>query len=188
MVEVASDPGVWQNVFAQVGVIMFEPPRLYYQREQALWTPTPEQLLPLAEWLKRCGVQTLVVVVPHAQGRLPDAVKRGLANLNEQALSTLGFDRLLLIRAAQKMPGTSASGVFSKTAAWMLGVLSYMIPASERPIRPSKLAEFIAIALEHLPPGTHIASPELLWQAADRGDTQIAVKAWVSRAGSETSK
>ena len=40
----------------------------------------------LAQWLKRCGVHTLVVV-PHAQGRLPDAVKRGLANLDEHALA-----------------------------------------------------------------------------------------------------
>ena len=145
-----------------------------------MWTPTPEQLLSLAQWLKCCGVHTLVVVVPHAQGRLPDAVKRGLANLDEQALSALGFKRLLLVRAAQKTPNPSVSGVLNKTAAWMLGVLSYMIPASEQPVRPSKPAEFINIALEQLPPGTHVASPELLWLAADQGNTQLAVKAWLN--------
>ena len=119
-------------------------------------------------------------MLPHAQGRLPDAVKRGLANLDEQALAALGFERLLLVRAAQKMPETSASGFLNKTAAWMLSTLSYMIPATEQPVRPSKLAEFIDIAIHLLPVGTHVASPELLWQAADRGDTQLVVRAWLN--------
>ena len=160
IVEVTGDLAAWQAVPAQVGVVMFEPPRLYYQRERTLFTPAPEQLLQLAQWLRRCGVHTLVVVVPHAQGRLPDAVKRGLANLDEQALAAVGF--------------------LNKTAAWMLSALSFMVPAAEQPIRPSKLAEFIAIALEQLPVGTHVASPELLWQAADQGDTHLVVKAWLN--------
>ena len=185
MVKVSQHPALWQRMAAQVGVVMFEPPRLYYQRERTLWTPAPELLLPLAQWLRRCGVHTLVVVVPHAQGRLPDAVKRGLANLDEQALSALGFERLLLVRAAQKTPISSVSGILNKTAAWMLGVLSYMIPASEQPVRPSKLAEFIDIALKQLPPGTHVASPELLWRAADQGNTQLAVDAWLNDATSK---
>jgi hypothetical protein len=180
MVEVTGDLVVWQAVPAQVGVVMFEPPRLYYQRERTLWTPAPEQLLQLAQWLKRCGVHTLAVVVPHAQGRLPDAVKRGLANLDEQALAAVGFERLLLVRSAQKVVEPAAAGFLNKTAAWMLSTLSYMIPATEQPVRPSRLAEFIAIALEQLPLGTHVASPELLWQAADGGDTQLVVKAWLN--------
>ena len=180
MVEVTGDVAAWQAVPAQVGVVMFEPPRLYYQRERTLFTPAPEQLLQLAQWLRRCGVHTLVVVVPHAQGRLPDAVKRGLANLDEQALAAVGFERLLLVRSAQKVTSSRAVGFLNKTASWMLSALSYMVPAAEQPIRPSKLAEFIAIALEQLPVGTHVASPELLWQAADQGDTHLVVKAWLN--------
>ena len=95
MVEVTGDLQAWPAVLAQMGVVMFEPPRLYYERERALFTPAIGQLLALAQWLKRCGVHTLVVVLPHAQGRLPDAVKRGLANLDEQALAAIGFERLL---------------------------------------------------------------------------------------------
>ena len=185
MVEVSDHPAQWPTAAAQVGVVMFEPPRLYYQRERTLWTPTSQQLLPLAQWLMRCGVHTLVVVVPHVQNRLPDAVKHGMVNLDEQALSALGFERLLLVRAAQKAPGTSPAGILSKTAAWMLGVMSYMIPASELPVRPSKLAEFIDIALHQLPPGTHVASPELLWLSADQGNSQLAVKAWLNGATSK---
>lgn len=180
MTEVTGDCLQWQPLLAQVGVVMFEPPRLYFERERALWTPAPEQLLPLARWLKRCGVHTLAVVVPHAQGRLPDAIKRGLANLDEHALSAMGFERLLLVRAAQKMPAAGTTGLLDKTAAWMLGIMSYMIPASEQPVRPSKLAEFVDIALEHLPPGTHVAAPELLWRAAGPGETGLVVKAWLN--------
>ena len=64
---------------AQTGLIMFEPPRLHHGRERTLWTPAPGQLPALARWFGRCGVQTLVLVMPHAPGRLPEALKRGLA-------------------------------------------------------------------------------------------------------------
>ena len=181
--EVSGDVQAWQPMAnghrADVGVVMFEPPRLYYQRERALWTPAPEQLLALAHWLKRSGLHTLVVVVPHAQGRLPDAVKRGLANLDEQALAAVGFERLLLVRSAQKAMPIAVKGWLNKIAAWMLSTLSYMIPANEQPVRPSKLAEFIEIAIHHLPVGTHVASPELLWRAAGSMDTPQVVQTWL---------
>ena len=152
---------------AQVAVVMFEPPRLYHDRERALWTPQPQQLLPLAKWLRRCGVQTLAVVMPHAQGRLPDALNHGLASLDEQAVVALGFERVLIVRSAHKMTPPIQAGFFHQTAAWMLGALSYMTPQTVQAIRPSRLAEFIEVALRVLPPGTHVASPGLLWQAAN---------------------
>ena len=179
---------------AQVGVVMFEPPRLHYDRERALWTPAPEQLVGLAQWLQRCGVQTLVVVLPHAQGRLPEALRHGLANLDEHAMAALGFERLLIVRSAQKLQSVRPARVLERVAAWMLSTLSYMIPASELPVRPSKLAAFIEAALRVLPPGTHVASPELLFQAAQgkgdwqgRGttDMQQVVQAWLNRAAPE---
>ncbi len=152
---------------AQVAVVMFEPPRLYHDRERALWTPELHQLLPLAQWLRRCGVHTLAVVMPHAQGSLPDALKYGLASLDEQAVTALGFERVLLVRSAHKMTPPVQAGFFNKTAAWMLSTVSYMIPQTVQAIRPSRLAEFIEAALRVLPLGTHVASPELLWQAAN---------------------
>ncbi|SFU80619.1 hypothetical protein SAMN05216350_105259 [Polaromonas sp. YR568] len=150
---------------AHTGLIMFEPPRLYYGRERTLWTPTPAQMPELARWLQRCGVQTLVVVVPHASGRLPDALKRGLADLDEHAVAAMGFERVLLVRSARKEQAASGKNLFERTAAWMLSVLKFMIPAAEQPVRPAKLAEFIDTALAMLPVGTHVAAPELLWQA-----------------------
>ena len=71
---------------AQTGVVMFEPPRLHNDRERALWTPVPAQLVALAAWLQRCGVTTLVLVLPHAQGSLPQALRLGLASLAEQEI------------------------------------------------------------------------------------------------------
>lgn len=166
---------------AQVGLIMFEPPRLYYERERALWTPRPDQLLPLATWMHRCGVQTLVVVTPHAPGRLPEALKRGLASLDERAVSGLGFAQVLLVRSARHAGVSTASGFFEKTAAWMLGIVKYMIPANEQPVRPQRLAEFIDEALQRLPAGTHVAPPELLWRAAQGGQKGMPalVQAWL---------
>ena len=173
------------------GLVMFEPPRLFYGRERTLWTPTPDQLPALARWLKRCGAQTLVVVVPHASGRLPDALKRGLADLDEQAVASLGFERVLLVRSARKTEGIAGANFFEKTASWMLSTLRFMIPAAEQPVRPAKLAEFIDAALQVLPPGTHVAAPELLWQANQSGGNgrrtglqdnsmQAVVRSWLA--------
>jgi len=154
---------------AHTGLVMFEPPRMYYGRERTLWTPEPAELPALAQWFKHCGVQTLVVVVPHATGRLPDALKRGLANLDEQAVAALGFERLLLVRSARKAPDAAGKHFLERVAAWMLSTLKFMIPQAEQPVRPAKLAEFIDAALQVLPPGTHVAAPELLWQANQSG-------------------
>lgn len=164
------------------GLVMFEPPRLFYGRERTLWTPVPEQLPALARWLKRCGVQTLVVVVPHASGRLPDALKRGLADLDEQAVVSLGFERVLLVRSARKAESVGGASFFEKTASWMLSTLKYMIPATEQAVRPARLAEFIDAALQVLPPGIHVVAPELLWQANLSGGNgmQSVVRSWLA--------
>ena len=46
---VASDtPSDWLPSPAETGVILFDPPRLFYDRERALWTPRPDQLLDVA--------------------------------------------------------------------------------------------------------------------------------------------
>jgi hypothetical protein len=165
---------------AQVGVVMFEPPRLYHDRERALWTPVPSDLLALARWLRRCGVQTLVLVLPHAQGRLPQALWPGLASIDEQQVAALGFERVLLVRSARKPDTPAGASFLENTAAWMLSVFKHMIPAAAQPLRPAKLAEFVAAALRVLPAGTHVAAPELLWQAGQAQDMHSVVQAWLN--------
>ena len=125
--------------------------------------------------------------MPHIQGRLPEALKRGLATLGEHDVAAAGFDRVLFVRTAQKGQAPKPAGLLRQAAAWMLSTLSYMVPASEQPVRPSKIAEFIDAALRVLPPGTHVASPELLWQAAQSGgknpqghSIHSVVEAWLN--------
>lgn len=178
---VADQPiDAWPAVAAGTGVVMFEPPRLYYQRERALWTPQPGQLPALAAWMRRCGVRTLAVVQPHAQGRLPEALKRGLASLDEQAVAALGFERVLLLRSAQKPGPVVHAGWPQRLAAWMLSVGRFMLPGSEQPVRAAKIAELVAEALAHAPAGIHVAAPELVWRAA-QGDLAGVVAEWLGR-------
>lgn len=160
----------WPKMLTLVdtAVVMFEPPRSYNDRERAFFTPRPDQLPALAQWLQRCGVRTLVVVLPHAPGRLPNALKHGLANLDEQSVAALGFERVLLVRSAALAPQAEHAHVLASLAHWMLSITKYMIPAAEQPVQASRVAEFIEAALRQLPPGTHVAASHVL-QRASRG-------------------
>lgn len=168
----------WPAVAADTALVLFDPPRLYYERERALWTPAPEQLSALARWLRAGGVQTLVVVQPHAQGRLPEALKRGLASMDEQSVAALGFDRLLLVRSAQKPKDARLAHPAERLAAWMLSIVRFMVPASEQPVRAAKVAELVDLALAIAPPGVHVAAPELVWRAA-QGELAAVARTWL---------
>jgi len=176
------DFGVWPRASAEIGVVMFEPPRNFLGRERALWTPTPAQLPALARWMRGSGVRTLAVVLPHARGRLPEALKQGLASLDEHALAAMDFERLLIVRSAQ-LPVAEAAGLglLPRLAAWMLDIFKYMVPPAEQPLRAAKLAELVELALRIAPPGLHVLPPELLWRAA-RGPAEAVLRAWFARA------
>lgn len=174
------DPDAWPAVPADVALVMFDPPRMYHGREKALWTPAPEGLPRLARWLRGCGVSTLCVVLPHAQMRLPEALKRGLASLDEQAVASLGFERLIIVRSAQKPAAAARAGFLPRVAAMMLATLRYMIPGREQPVRAAKVAEFVVEALRLAPAGIHVAPSETVWEAA-QGDTRGAVARWLGR-------
>lgn len=168
----------WPRVEADTALVLFEPPRLYNDRERPLWTPEPAQLPALAAWLHGCGVRNLAVVQPHVQGRLPEALKRGLAGMDELAVAALGFDRLLLVRSAQKPGPVRFSNHGDRLAAWMLSIGRFMVPSSEQPVRPSKVAELVDVALRIAPPGVHVAAPELVWRAM-QGELRQVVAGWV---------
>lgn len=168
----------WPVMKADVALVSFDPPRLYHDRERAFWTPDPAQLPELARWLKACGVHALAVVQPHAQGQLPEALKRGLASLDELAVAALGFDRVLLVRSAQKPAAQRFANPAERLAAWMLSIFRFMVPSSEQPVRASKVAEFVALALRSAPPGVHVAAPEVVWQAS-QGDLPGVVRGWL---------
>lgn len=178
---VAGDaPSAWPAVAADTAIVLFDPPRLHYDRERALWTPQPAQLPELAAWLRHCGVRTLAIVLPHAQGRLPEALKRGLASLDEHAVAALGFERLLILRSAQKPQQAGLTSWPRRVARFMLSVFAYMVPSSEQPVRAAKVVELLAAALELAPPGIHIAAPELVWRAA-QGEARVVAAQWLGR-------
>lgn len=175
----SDDPAQWPPGAADTGIVLFDPPRLFHDRERALWTPTPQQLPALAQWMRRSGVATLAVVLPHAQGRLPEALKRGLATLDEHAVATAGFERVLIVRSASKPKGDGVRGLLPALARWMLSVSKLMVPDREQPVRSPKIAEFVAAALQLAPPGIHIAASELVWSAA-QGPVREVVRAWLA--------
>jgi len=170
--------GQWPLTSAHTAIIAFDPPRLYHDRERALWVPEPSDLPELARWLRACGVQTLAIVQPHDQGRLPEALKRGLASLDEQAVVAHGFERVILVRSARKPADAKLANPLERVAAWMLSIVRFMVPSSEQPVRASKVAELVDIALRIAPPGVHVAAPELVWQAA-QGDMHAVARAWL---------
>ena len=169
----------WPVVQADTALVLFDPPRLYYERERALWSPDPAQLPALAQWLRTCGVQTLAVVLPHAQGRLPEALKRGLASLDEHAVVALGFERVLLVRSAQKPAAQRLKHMGERLAAWMLSICRFMVPSSEQPVRASKVAELVDVALRIAPPGVHVAAPEVVWQASQGDALRLVAAGWL---------
>jgi hypothetical protein len=173
------EPARWPLLPNDTAVVMFEPARPFYQRERALWTPLPEQLPALAQWLRACGTRTLAIVMPHTQMRLPEALKHGLATLDEHAVAALGFERVLIVRTARK-PGEAKGGSLpARLARVLLSVGKYMVPNSEQPVRATKVAQFVASALELAPRGIHVAAPQVIWQAA-QGDVHGAVIRWLA--------
>jgi hypothetical protein len=172
------DPAGWPAAAASTAIVLFDPPRLFYERERALWTPRPEQLPALARWLRASGVRTLAVVLPHAQGRLPEALKRGLASLDEHAVAALGFERLIVLRSPQKPGEPARASAPVRIARFMLSALKYMVPTSEQPVRAAKMAQLLAVALELAPPGIHIAAPEVVWRAS-QGDLRSVARDWL---------
>ena len=172
---VAGDIAFWPQPAqrSDVAVVMFEPPRMYYERERALWTPEPEQLSALAVWLKSGGVSTLVIVLHHAQGSLPESLKRGLASLDEQALASIGFDRLIIVRSAQKPAALVKTPPLEKLAHWMLGIFQFMVPSSEQPVRPTKLAQLVDALLQTAPRGITVLAQEEVWSLAQRNANDL---------------
>lgn len=177
---VAGSITAWpQDVRCDVAVMMFEPPRMFYERERALWTPAPDQLVALAAWLRACGAQTLAIVLPHAQGTLPESLKRGLASLDEQALAAIGFERLLILRSAVKPAALKNANALEGLAQWMLSIFKFMVPAQEQPVRPTKIAEIVDALLQIAPQGTRVISPQEMWELSKLGSDSLleAVKA-----------
>ena len=171
---VSGDIALWPAAIpCDVAVVMFEPPRMFYERERALWTPEPAQLTALARWLRSCGATTLVVVLPHAQGSLPQSIRHGLASMDEKALADMAFERMIILRSAEKPASAKPQHALERLAQWMLGIFSFMVPAQEQPVRPTKIAEIVDAVLQHAPAGTTVITPDRMWELSQHSGLQL---------------
>ena len=167
---------------AETALVVFDRTRRANGREDAFVKPQPEALPTLARWLFAGGVRRLVVVLPHSMASLPQALKAGLASLNEHAVATLGFEHLVFVRPAQTPNDAPAASGLQRLADGVIAQLRFMVPQAEQPVRVQKVAAFVTELVARLPassPGTRVAPPELVWLAAQARTPGEVVQAWL---------
>lgn len=178
---VADDTLTLPAGLGELAVIVFDRQRHANGRDAAFLRPQPEQLPALAAALRAAGARDLLVVLPHAAASLPQALRAGLASLDEQAVAALGFERLVLMRSAQP-PAALASRGLQRVADVVLAQLRLMTPQHLQPVRAAKVAQLAAALARQLgdaPAGTRVMAPELVWQAAQRDDADAFARAWL---------
>jgi hypothetical protein len=173
--------GALARAQCDTAIVVYDRPRGRHGREDVFARPEPAELPELGRALHAGGVRRLVVVLPHAPTLLPQALKVGLASLDEQALAAAGFEHLVFVRSARR-PGAAPAGAavpwLQRVADGLLAQLHWMVPLRDQPVRAEKVAAFVAAlarALPDAPPGTRVAPPELVWQAAQPGDIDALV-------------
>jgi len=167
-----------------LAVVVFDKARHANGREAAFWQPQPAELPGLAARLLALGTRHLIVVLPHDSASLPQALKAGIANLDEQAVASLGFEHVVLVRTAQRPEHLKRPGL-QRLADLVLAQLRLMVPQRDQPVRPVKVAALVAAlarALPASPAGTRVMAPEWVWQAAQGGDLAALVSAWLGGA------
>ncbi len=167
----------------EIGVVVFDRERRANGREAAFLRPRPDELPALAQRLLARGVRHLVVLLPHDAALLPQALKVGLANLDEQAVAALGFEHLVFMRSAQAPSADAGSAGLQRLADLVLAQLRLMTPQALQPARAQKVAALavaLARALPASPPGTRVLAPEQVWQAAQHADADAFVAAWLA--------
>lgn len=171
------------DIGCDTAFLVFERERHSNGRDEAFHRPEPADLLPLATALHAAGVRRLLVVVPHAPALLPHALKAGFASRDEGAVAALGFDQLVFVRAAQTAGLATVGGSLERFAAWWLSQLRWMVPAADQPVRAVKLAQLVVQLgrrLDGAPPGTRVLPPDVLQQAAQADDPDLALSAWLA--------
>lgn len=160
-------------------IVVFDRERSRHGREAAFLRPQPGELPAFAAWLQRQGVRRLLLVMPHAPSLLPQALKMGLANLDEQAVAALGFEQFVIVRPTRSGSDGPArttgsdngrmTRLLSSLATAVLAQLQWMVPQRDQPLRAAKVAQFVlalARALPEATAGTRVAPPELVWDWA----------------------
>ncbi len=171
------------SALADTAMIVFDLKRHANGRDEAFLRPEPHTLPHLAAWLHSRGVRDLVVVMPHRAASLPQALKAGLADLDEHAVVEIGFEHIVFVRSARAPVGVRSKAWLQRLADGVLAQLRVMTPQPDQPVRSNKVAQFVselALQLPHSAPGTRVAAPELVWQAAQHADAGALVHAWLA--------
>ena len=172
-----------ETTLAETALVVFDRVRHANGRENAFLRPAPESLPALARWLRGVGVRHLMVVLPIDPAGAPLALRAGLANLDEHQVASLGFEHVIFVRPAHAPARPSAERWLQRLADAVLAQLRLMLPASQQPVRSRQVAAWVvelAVQLPGSPPGTRVASPELVWQAAQGGDGRALAEAWLA--------
>jgi hypothetical protein len=184
---VADNDAALRAFAPDTALIVFDRERHANGRDLSFLRPEPAALVAQAQALMQAGATSLIVVVPHAPSLLPQALKQGLANLDEGAVAAMGYTQLVFMRMAQAGGAPAAARVSApqRLAAWMLSQLRWMVPQREQPVRSdtvARVAAALALALPQAAPGTRVLPPELLWQAAQSPQAPAAddlIVAWL---------
>jgi hypothetical protein len=115
---------------------------------------------------------------------LPQALRAGLASLDEQAVAQLGFKQLVFVRPARPGAGVKPSpgAVLARLGRGLLAQLHWMVPQREQALRATKVAAFVsdlAAALPAAPSGTRVVAPELIWDWAQPEGGRPLLRAWL---------
>jgi hypothetical protein len=182
---VVDDDAGWRAFAPDAAVIVFDRERHANGRDDAFLRPRPAQLLMLAQRLRAAGVKQLVVAVPHAPFMLPQALKAGLASLDEGAVAALGFEHLVFMRLAQAGAARERGHASApqRLAHWVLRQLHWMVPSDEQPVRAATVARVVArliVEFRGARAGTRVMPAELLWHAAQSKDAQPLLAQWLA--------
>lgn len=183
----AQVPGSALPAHTDTAVLVFDREGSRHGREAAFVRPQPAQLPALAAWLQALGVRRLVLVLPHAPGLLPQALRAGLASVDEQSVAALGFDQLVLVRAARAEVAAPGHGLSApaRLAQALLTQLQWLVPQREQAMRAARVAELVAALVRGLPSmrhGTRVLAPEQLWDWAQPGGGAPWLDAWLQDA------
>lgn len=165
-----------------LALAVFDRPRRSHGRDEAFFSPEPQALPALAARWHAVGVRNLLVVMPHDSGTLPVALASGLANLSEQAVASLGFERVAILRTARPPQAATSRGL-QRVADGVLAQLRLMLPQNLQPVRArevARLAVEVARQLSAHAPGTRVLGPEQVWQAAQAPDPAPLVADWLA--------
>lgn len=149
--------------------LVLERPGLTGARDAAFVAPQVAELPVLGQQLRDLGVQRLFVLVPHAPNSLPEALKQGFADADEQALAGLGFEQLVLVHNSRERVEPPGRSWLERVMAVWWSQLRWMLPDAERPLRSVALARVVVRAerlLRGAAPGVRVLPQGLASRAA----------------------